>query len=1023
MFELKPEEVAGGFVKPLQDKLQYRIVTLSNQLKAILISDPDTDKAAAALDVHAGSLLDPPSVLGLAHFTEHMLFYSSEKYPIEDEYSKFISEHGGHTNAFTAAEDTNYQFDVNWDALDPALDRFAQFFICPLISADGVDRELNAVDSEHGKNLNTDAWRQHQLNKHTANQGHEWSKFFTGNLETLGTTPRAAGLDVRQQVVDFHARYYSSNLMRLAVYGRQSPDELETMVRSKFEAIPNKQLPQPSFPSDVFLPEHVGTLLKVVPERDGNVLELLWAVPPSRREYRAGALDYLSFLLGHEGTGTACAALKRAGLITSLVAGESGSSMESVSMFYVRMELTNAGHERAHEVAAVIFRYLDLLRLRGGVNETLFKEHQALQRLRFDFADKQPPYAYATNLAMSMQHYNDRDLLLAMFSVPTEYNPDSIHRALDAMTPDTVRVYWASKDFAGDATETEPWYGTRYSLQRVPAEWAAAWAAADEAPGELHLPHPNPFISTDFTLHRDPSAPTVPVAIVDDRQLRLFHKLDHTFDTPKGVVYLDFQAPDAYASPESAVLTRLLVKLLTDHLNEELYPAEIAGLNHSVSNTMSGFQVVALGYSHKLLDLVRTLMDRLVNYQIDPARFAVVREDVHKEYQNVRYQQPYQWAMYRMETALRHKRWSIDEYLAVVGHVGPEDVAGLLNRMLSRCFVEGLVVGNIPRADALALGTLLQQQVLAPSPALPRAAPLFPSQARDMRIVQVPVGITSLLEEPGPNPSNDNSAVAVLFQVGPDDLPRNALSQLLLHVGKREAFYQLRTVEQLGYIVSMAGAFHEAVHGLQFILQSNAFSAEHMGQRVEAFIDKLITHVEGLSESDYAAAVAELSKSKLERPKKLYELAGRYWNEVQYGTHLFDRQEQEVAALKTLAKQDLVAFAREIVADVSSRRKLAVHVCGTAESVASCAPTGVDAEPAANANADSAATQELSANGEVGAVAPVALPRSSRPEVVRRISQPWEFKRGCQLYPVPLSRGYKSDLQPPTAEVPKPSRL
>jgi hypothetical protein len=40
--------------------------------------------------------------------------------------------------------------------------RFAQFFICPLISGDGVDREINAVESEHGKNINTDAWRTYQ---------------------------------------------------------------------------------------------------------------------------------------------------------------------------------------------------------------------------------------------------------------------------------------------------------------------------------------------------------------------------------------------------------------------------------------------------------------------------------------------------------------------------------------------------------------------------------------------------------------------------------------------------------------------------------------------------------------------------------------------------------------------------------------------------------------------------------------------------------------------------------------------
>jgi insulysin len=69
---------------------------------------------------------DPESLPGLAHFTEHMLFYASAKYPEEDEYSKWIEDHGGHTNAWTAAEHTNYQFTVNWDHLASSLDRFAQ---------------------------------------------------------------------------------------------------------------------------------------------------------------------------------------------------------------------------------------------------------------------------------------------------------------------------------------------------------------------------------------------------------------------------------------------------------------------------------------------------------------------------------------------------------------------------------------------------------------------------------------------------------------------------------------------------------------------------------------------------------------------------------------------------------------------------------------------------------------------------------------------------------------------------------
>eukprot|EP00775_Hariotina_reticulata_P005549 gene5549-5785_t len=113
-----------GIVRPSCDKLGYRVVTLPNQLRVLLVSDPDTDKAAAALNVRVGSMCDPVELPGLAHFCEHMLFYSSEKYPVEDEYSRFISDHGGHTNAYTAAEDTNYQFDINWDALPEALDRF-----------------------------------------------------------------------------------------------------------------------------------------------------------------------------------------------------------------------------------------------------------------------------------------------------------------------------------------------------------------------------------------------------------------------------------------------------------------------------------------------------------------------------------------------------------------------------------------------------------------------------------------------------------------------------------------------------------------------------------------------------------------------------------------------------------------------------------------------------------------------------------------------------------------------------------
>lgn len=45
--------------------------------QVLLIHDPTTDKEAAAMDVRVGSMHDPPTMLGLAHFCEHMLFLGS----------------------------------------------------------------------------------------------------------------------------------------------------------------------------------------------------------------------------------------------------------------------------------------------------------------------------------------------------------------------------------------------------------------------------------------------------------------------------------------------------------------------------------------------------------------------------------------------------------------------------------------------------------------------------------------------------------------------------------------------------------------------------------------------------------------------------------------------------------------------------------------------------------------------------------------------------------------------------------
>lgn len=70
---------------------------------------------------------------------------------------------------------------INLENMGLPLYRFAQFFLCPLFDESCKDREVNAVDSEHEKNLMNDSWRLFQLEKATGNPNHPFSKFGTGN--------------------------------------------------------------------------------------------------------------------------------------------------------------------------------------------------------------------------------------------------------------------------------------------------------------------------------------------------------------------------------------------------------------------------------------------------------------------------------------------------------------------------------------------------------------------------------------------------------------------------------------------------------------------------------------------------------------------------------------------------------------------------------------------------------------------------------------------------------------------------
>lgn len=70
--------------------------------------------------------------------------------------------------------------------LKGALDRLANFFVAPLLLENGVERELEAIESEYQLNRQSDHSRLHQLWSTTCqNPKHPFSRFQWGNKTSL----------------------------------------------------------------------------------------------------------------------------------------------------------------------------------------------------------------------------------------------------------------------------------------------------------------------------------------------------------------------------------------------------------------------------------------------------------------------------------------------------------------------------------------------------------------------------------------------------------------------------------------------------------------------------------------------------------------------------------------------------------------------------------------------------------------------------------------------------------------------
>lgn len=464
-------------VKGRSDWREYRPFQLKNGIQCMLVHDKESKVTAMSVAVNVGASSDPRTFSGLAHFTEHLCFLGSEKYPGENEYKKYLSSKGGKSNASTSMSFTTFKFDILAEHAEKAIDIFSQFFISPLFTESGTAREVQAVDSENTRNIADDGRRRLQVLKSIANPEHHFSKFSTGNKETLAGLDDLHGLKrMRKAVMAFHRKHYKPENMVCVIVGPQSLDQLEEWIVPRFASITEKKdtnqlvnsdsmedleieklideaardAPPTRYTDDLpkynpaFSPNNQGgswpIIITMDPLKLQRKLVLLFPLPSVFKSPDTSPVAYLSHLLGYEGAGSPFAVLQDAGLVNVISTGSRINAPDQC-LFQVDISLTERGEDQWKAVVQVVFQYIRLIEKSAAdamaaknVDDTngattlkntpsvspylseldrIWDEIASIKSMNFNFTAPGNAYDFAADLAQSIMSHGTKYCLTA----------------------------------------------------------------------------------------------------------------------------------------------------------------------------------------------------------------------------------------------------------------------------------------------------------------------------------------------------------------------------------------------------------------------------------------------------------------------------------------------------------------------------------------------------------------------------------------------------------------------------------
>lgn len=901
-----PNLYAESLVVSPNDNREYKTLKLSNEIEVVLVSDPSVDKSAAALSVGVGLLHDPMTQQGMAHYLEHMLFLGTERFPDTNEYSEFMTKNGGAHNAYTWLDITNYMFKANNDAFEEGLDRFSDFFKSPKLYPEYTDKEKNAVNAEWSMRRELDFFGQFKLARKMMGE-HPANRFLIGNLETLGDKE---GSKLHTETVAFFDKYYSSNIMKVALLSNKPLAEMEALANKYFSDIKNKNIEKPSVTAKVDLTKVGGKKVFYKPNKDVKQLTLDFTIENNSDQFALKPNRFLSYLIYSEMPGTPATLLREKGWISDLGANASPSHYGNYGTFSIDVTLTDSGMEHRDEIVAIIMQYIDLIREKG-VDKKYFDEIRTSLNNQFKFLEKGDEFGYVSNLAGAMQVYPTNHVINAPYYYG-QFDEKAIEQVLDQLTPETLKIWYVSQKEETDSTLH--FYDGNYRIADISQDEINSWKAPTNV--AMNLPAVNRLLPESFDLKAtSDEIKEKPQLVHDTKHIKVWQFASKNFShQPKGMLKVYINNPATLTDMDTAILLSVWQDLYSKNVVALNTEAGVGGMSMSLSDS-NGVVFTVNGFTDKQSELIVAGMNELrvapTELEFNQAKDRFLRAVANKS-KNFPYSQAFN-AFYKVTSQGSYEDAALIERAK---SLSISDLNKVMEQVLNNNQVRVFMFGNYDQNDVKTVVSSLEKalpnevtttQYARAKAWLPKAGQVFSVQ-RDIDVADV--------------------ALVDMHMHPVKGKKQEAQGLVLQGHFSNKVFDKLRTEEQLAYAVGGFSTTLDDYVGFGMYIQTPVKGPGEMQARFDEYKLEYKKELDSISEETFAQLKNAVLIKLNEQPKNLGDELRPYLSDWYEENFDFNSKAELIKEVEQVTLADVKDFYAKTVLNKDAAR-LNVQMRGT----------------------------------------------------------------------------------------------